>query len=105
VLLMISFNCSFSCLQCCWYLAKTSWNCFRTRTLCTFSKGHNIDDTNEVGNDIDDNVDTIDKSNTSIDKTIVDNNTIIVRVHKKRRKETLIIATRQLHVMLHVLIE
>ena len=52
-----------------------------------------------------DNVDTIDKSNTSIDETIVDNNTIIVRVDRKRGRKTLIIAPWQLHVMLHVLIE
>jgi hypothetical protein len=34
----------------------------------------------------------IDKSNTSIDETIVDNNTIIVRVDRKRGRKTPIMA-------------
>ena len=46
------------------------------------------------------NIDTIDESNTSIDKTIADNNTIIAGVDRKRGRKTLIIAPWHLHVIL-----
>jgi hypothetical protein len=85
---------------------KADYSCNFVRAVTRIAHFNcNIDDTNKVGNNIDDNINTIDKSNTSINETIVDNNTIIVRVNRKRGRKPLIIAPWQLHVMLHVLIE
>jgi hypothetical protein len=85
---------------------KADYFCIFVRTVTRIAHFNcNIDDTNKVGNDFDDNINTIDKSNTSINETIVDNNTIIVRVNRKKGRKTLIIAPWQLHVTLHVLIE
>jgi len=84
---------------------KAEYSCIFVRAVIKIAHFNcNIDDTNKVGNN-DDNINTIDKSNTSINETFVDNNTIIVRVNRKRGRKTLIIAPWQLHVMLHVLIE